>query len=565
MRISISLKLTALLCLFGLLLTGLASYYSLSSSRQILIDSAKRDLLIANQVMGRNLQLRLQSFSNDARLLANQSQPVDILLDKPDNHTEAKELTHLFTGMLEAQPEYQRIRLIGPQNYGLELLSVDRNGPLPSQELKERGHFPYVFKTLQLPQGSQFFSDISLHGADTNNTLTLQLANPVWDSQQHAIGVIVLSIDIEELFKRLQGELPGYYQIFLADRGGELLLNPEYANGRNKRRGPSVLLQEQIPATQSLIGGRTDSLLAALPYKRNQPPRLATFTRLEIGSGNTQTTLILGLAIPEEHILRASNELDDRMTQIIIGLSLLSLLLSLWLARALLRPLNQMGLAISQFTRNFGLYPLPVRRNDELGQLARDLRNMQEKILAQIRDLNEHHLAMQRMAHHDALTGLPNRRLFFDRLEHAVANARRSGKQVGLLYADLDHFKEINDNFGHAVGDEVLCTVARLLDSVTRDGDTVARLGGDEFIILFDEVEDGSVLVSIAKKLLAHLQNRMLIGGHDLQVKASLGISLFPQDGEDAESLVQLADQAMYSSKRDGRNKITTAKGTPLR
>ena len=163
------------------------------------------------------------------------------------------------------------------------------------------------------------------------------------------------------------------------------------------------------------------------------------------------------------------------------------------------------------------------------------------------------------MAHIDPLTGLPNRRLFFDRLEHAISNAERSGKLLGLLYVDLDHFKEINDTHGHAAGDEVLSNVAHLLVSVTRSGDTVARLGGDEFVILFDEVESRATLLGIAQKLLSLLQNRLLIDGKDLQVRASLGISLYPHDGSDAQTLLQNADRAMYSSKRSGRNTITSS------
>ena len=560
MRVSLSLKLTALLCVFGLLLTGLATYYSLSSSKQIVVASAKRDLLVANQVIGRNLQLQLQNFSNDAQLLADQSQPQDILLNHAERAEKTRELAQLFRSMLAAQPEYQRLRLIGAENFGMELLSVDRNGRVPDSALKERGHFPYVFKALKLKPGNQFLSDISSHNAASDDSLKLQLANPVWNDSRQAIGVIVLSIDIEELFQRLQEELPDYYQIFLANSDGLMMLNPEHSTAKRKVRGPSVQLQEQIPQTQRLISAETDRLLVALPARHKQPPRLASFTRIEIGSGETKTPLILGLAIPEEHILQASHALDERMIQLVTGLSLLTLLLSLWLARTLIRPLNQLGQAISQFTQNFSLAPLPTRRNDELGQLARDLRKMQEKILAQISQLNANHIAMQRMAHDDPLTGLPNRRLFFSRLEHAIANAERSGKQVGLLYADLDFFKEINDTYGHAVGDEVLRTVAGLLSSVTRSGDTVARLGGDEFIILFDEIEDSKTLISIAQKLLSYLQNRMLIKGHDLQVKASLGISLYPRDGTDAETLVQSADKAMYSSKRDGRNQISMAK-----
>ena len=249
--------------------------------------------------------------------------------------------------------------------------------------------------------------------------------------------------------------------------------------------------------------------------------------------------------------------------QIVIALSVLTLLLALLLARALTRPLNQIGQAIARFARNRSLHPLPTGRRDELGSLARNLRDMQEEILRQISELNENRIELERLAHHHPLTGLPNRRLFFDRLEHAIANAKRSGKRVGLLFVDLDHFKEINDELGHAIGDEVLCSIARLLSSITRGGDTVARLGGDEFIILFDQIEDGKILSGIAQKLLGHLQNRLLLGGHQVLVQASLGISLYPEHGDTAESLVQNADKAMYSSKRDGRNRVSLAHHEP--
>ena len=557
MNISISVKLTAILCLFGLLMTGLASYYSLSNSKQILLDAAKRDLLLANQVLGRNLQLKLQGPANNVRLLADQPQPLQILLDTADKARDSIALTRMFEAVIEANREFLRLRLISAQQHGLELLSVERSGQQTAGALKERGHFDYVFKTLQLVPGEQFMSDLTPQSMDANGALTLQLASPVWSEQ--AIGVIVLSFDVTALLERLSSELPINYQVFLANSQGKLLLDPDQAERQGNVSGPNMLLQEQLPVTLPLVQGQIDSLLSELPEKYNQPARLATFTRLVIGQGNSQTPLILGLAIPEEHILQASHELDQRMIRIIFGLSLLSLLLSLWLAKTLLRPLNQISHAISHFTDHLAFLPLPTKRRDELGKLACELREMQENILAQINELNQNHIEMHRMAHDDALTGLPNRRLFFDRLEHAISKAKRSGKLLGLLYVDLDQFKEINDTHGHAVGDEVLRIVARMLTSASRESDTVARLGGDEFIILFDELEDRRALLNIAKKLQAHMQNRIFINGHDLQITASLGISIFPQHGADADALVQSADKAMYASKHIGRNRITIA------
>ncbi len=558
MKSSLGKKLTILLCLFGFVLSGLASYYSLSNSKQILVDAAKRDLLVANQVLGRNLQISLKNFANDLKVLSTQSQPADVLLNGSNNAHEAQELTRLFASMINAHPEYLRIRLIEAQNHGLERISVDRLGPSAAQNMHELGHLPYVFKTLTLVPGQQFFSEIAPSRLDPENSLTLHLASPIWSNEQQVLGLIVLSIDVKTLFERLQAELPDYYQVYLANSRGELLLNPERSKDQSPNQGVGALLQTQLPATLALLSGERDSLISALPQERGQPVRLASFTSVVIDS-DANINWLLGLAVPEKHILQASTELDQRLVQIIAVLSGLTLLLSLWLARTLIRPLNQIGVAIAHFSNNLSLYPLPTQRKDELGKLARDIRAMQQKILAQISELNANQIELERMAHNDPLTGLPNRRLFFDRLQHAISKAERSNKLVGLLYVDLDHFKEINDSHGHAIGDEVLRSVARLLGSVTRSGDTVARLGGDEFVILFDEVEDGASLLSIAQKLLGLLQNRLLIGGKDLVVRASLGISLYPRDGQDAQSLLQNADRAMYNSKRDGRNKITIA------
>ena len=557
MKLSLGNKLTLLLCLFGLLLSGLASYYSLSSSKQILIAAAKRDLLVANQVLGRNLQISLENFANDLKVLSTQSQPVDVLADMPRSNKELAELTQLFTSMLNAHPEYQRIRLIEAKNHGLERINVDRHGPVAPSALREKGHFPYVFKTLKLMPGQLFFSEIAPSRLDPDKALTLHIASPIWTNDQQVLGLVVLSINIKKLFSRLQRELPDYYQLFLANSQGELLLNPERNKSQAKVQGPSVMIQTQLPELLALLEGQSTNMLSILPAKREQPTRLAAFATVSIEAESKH--LLLGLAVPEEHILEASRQLDQRLIQIIVVLSLLTLLLSLWLARNMIRPLHQIGLAIAHFSENLSLQPLPTERGDELGKLARDIRAMQEKILTQIIQLNSNQKELQRMAHNDPLTDLPNRRLFFDRLQHAISNAKRSGKLLGLLYVDLDHFKEINDTHGHAAGDEVLTNVAHLLGSVTRSGDTVARIGGDEFVILFENIENRATLLGIARKLLDLLQNRLLIDGKDLQVRASLGISLYPQDGSDAQTLLQNADRAMYSSKRSGRNTISSA------
>lgn len=157
-------------------------------------------------------------------------------------------------------------------------------------------------------------------------------------------------------------------------------------------------------------------------------------------------------------------------------------------------------------------------------------------------------------AHYDALTGLPNRVLFMDRLEQAIIKAKRNGKKVALFFIDVDKFKYINDSYGHQVGDEVLKIVAERLGSAIREGDTLARLSGDEFTMIFEELNDSRYLASMAHKLLEIIKQPMLVDDHEIYLSLSIGIALYPDDTKSASDLLKYADTAMYKAKESGRN-----------
>jgi diguanylate cyclase (GGDEF)-like protein len=157
------------------------------------------------------------------------------------------------------------------------------------------------------------------------------------------------------------------------------------------------------------------------------------------------------------------------------------------------------------------------------------------------------------MAHHDALTGLPNRALLTDRVGQAIARARRGGGKLALLFLDLDRFKNVNDSLGHAVGDQLLVGVAARLTASRREVDTVARLGGDEFIISLPDVAGAAEAAGIATRILADLATPFMVAGHELHADASIGIALFPDDGDSPEMLVRNADTAMFHAKESGR------------
>ena len=158
------------------------------------------------------------------------------------------------------------------------------------------------------------------------------------------------------------------------------------------------------------------------------------------------------------------------------------------------------------------------------------------------------------MAHHDMLTGLNNRFSLKDRLEHALAVARRESARVALLFIDLDRFKVINDTLGHHVGDELLIHVSRRLRQCVRESDLVARLGGDEFVVMLSGIEHSSSVAMVAEKLVMRVGEPYPVGAHTLYTTPSIGIAIYPMDGEDGETLMRNADAAMYHAKSAGRN-----------
>lgn len=203
-----------------------------------------------------------------------------------------------------------------------------------------------------------------------------------------------------------------------------------------------------------------------------------------------------------------------------------------------------------------------VRRPDGeviwLSESSRMVRNQQGPVLVEgvIEDITQRKLSeinLHRRAHFDDLTDVPNRTLFFDRLEHFLESARRYGHRMAVIFIDLNEFKQVNDSFGHQAGDEVLRGVAERFKQRVRASDTLARLGGDEFGVLLSAVEDVRSAEKVAQDLLAALEEPFEIRGERHMVGATLGISLFPDDAAEPEELLHKADVAMYAAKRAGK------------
>jgi diguanylate cyclase (GGDEF)-like protein len=189
-------------------------------------------------------------------------------------------------------------------------------------------------------------------------------------------------------------------------------------------------------------------------------------------------------------------------------------------------------------------------------------------IVRDITDRKRVHERIEQLAHHDFLTKLPNRALFKDRLERAIAIADRNEGRVAVLFLDLDGFKAVNDELGHEAGDSLLCEIARRISGVIRHSDTVARVGGDEFTVILNEIGTAQDVSVVAGKILTAVGIPFAVAGQQCRIGASIGIAIFPDHARAHDALLRAADASMYAAKQAGKNTFrfhdAVAPGIPL-
>jgi diguanylate cyclase (GGDEF)-like protein len=237
--------------------------------------------------------------------------------------------------------------------------------------------------------------------------------------------------------------------------------------------------------------------------------------------------------------------------QIIVSAALLTFFASvilLLLLKKLLAPLDTAGLAMRRMTDGSEpLTTLPIQRRDEIGQLIQNF----NKLVVERKVVEE---KIEFIAHHDALTGLPNRLMIQKRFDEAVEYAQQHELRVGLLFLDLDNFKTINDSLGHVVGDELLKVIGDILQDCVRETDTVGRLSGDEYLIVLRDIPDAAAINMVLNKIQKQFSSPIIIEGRELLTSASVGVAVYPEDGLDFASLYKKTDTAMYQAKDTGKN-----------
>ena len=353
------------------------------------------------------------------------------------------------------------------------------------------------------------------------------------------VAIATTLADTPHLPRRL--ESGGLGNFFYVDNQGQIVAHPD----------------------ASRIGQRLDAWPATLPEV--EPPFRET---VELVSESGEMVRVRALAdgifavvaVPRGTLVAAG----QRIGLMVAASTLLAVLLSagallLMLERLVVSPLSRLGAAARRIGTGGPLQSIDVGGSLEMEALADTFRTME-------RDLNEAAEQARRLAYHDQLTGLPNRTMLLKHLGSAIATARRHDQRLAVVFLDLDNFKQVNDTLGHAQGDRLLVEFSGILRQCLRDedvvarsgidatGQVVARLGGDEFTILLTSIHDALDAGQVAERLLSALENPITVGEHQHHLGASIGITLFPDDGLDAATLLKNADLAMYQAKEIGKN-----------
>jgi diguanylate cyclase len=566
MKLSIAKRFALVLAAVGILAAGLTGYYAYHASRELLLRAAEDRLLTSTRVLVRAVVTALQKGGQDVLLLGSHPRTVAALTMPASRERAAAEddVATLFIAMLKTRPDIYQLRLIATADHGMERVRVDRDeGGLirvRRDDLQEKGHYPYVVETLRAPLGTIYVSSPVInheHGAHAGEDKpSVHLATPIHAADGKPIGLIVANADLNWVFRLLASDLPEGIGLYLTNRHGDFLLHPDASQAFAFDRGKRILIQDQFPDTARLFDRQTDHVVTTALAAATS---VAAFVRQPVNQPHDEAFFVLGLAQPTAMVLSDSDALGTAILRIVFAFSVLSLILAILLARAVAEPLKQMVRAVQRFAVAQERAPLPITRQDEIGVLARSFDEMQLKIEAQVNTLQAKQLELDHLASHDPLTGLPNRRVFLDRLEHALTRAQRGESRLAILFIDLDHFKEINDSLGHAVGDVMLLAVADRMRNTVRAADTVARLGGDEFIILVEDIESLDSVAMVARKIIESLAHPVWYQNHPLAVGASIGIAIYPQDGTRTTEVIASADQAMYHAKLSGRNRYCFA------
>lgn len=461
-------------------------------------------------------------------------------------------LLRAFASYQRAYPDYYEVRYLLPDGYEA-VRRVD--GQVPN--LTETEGQTALFQRLAAA-GDSVYTEVAVNPDNGEVALyagkPLRLRDPTVDpilAEPLLRGYLIITVRLTQLAQQLASPHFGKDGIlFVTDASGQPLVQDSSARqvsaspGEDMRPPPGELdrqlLRQAIDRPQ----------LTHLPW-------LGQTVHLHVRE--LHPGLYLYGALPQQ----AVQEITSTLGRIVIGITVLSMItfagaLFIALRRLVLQPLHRLQNVAQQIGRGQLDVDIACSGRDEMASLA-------QSFSAMARSLAESNNQVRFLAEHDSLTGLPNRRLFQDYLGKALAHAQRNGERLALLFLDVDEFKNVNDTLGHHAGDELLQQFAECLLGVVRAEDTigralpmpgemVARLGGDEFTILLAGLSEPTTAARVAQRILTRLEQPFVIGRQQFFIGASIGITVFPDDGASVADLVKHADLAMYHAKRCGKN-----------
>ena len=362
---------------------------------------------------------------------------------------------------------------------------------------------------------------------------------PLTDAAHATAGVLVgpMYLSDQNLFGQLEQTKVGKTGYFLVVSPGDRL----FVSSTDKRR-----IMQDMPAKG------VNPLLDRRVEQGFEGPGVTTNSRgietLSLSRNMKTTGWFVLAAVPTDEAFAPIVTLKRQIYLAALLMTLLMIVILRFVLAWQLAPLVDAGVRMRRMIESKEAFaPIPITRTDEIGEVVE---NFNQLVLW--RRVAEHQ--MEFLAHHDTLTGLPNRLLVQDRFEQAKAYADRAKLKVALLFLDLDNFKTINDSLGHTVGDALLKQIASRLGECVRDTDTISRQGGDEFLIVLPDLHDADAIAPVLAKIMEHLQQPFHAEGHELSTSVSIGIAIYPDDGSDFDTLLKKADMAMYRAKDAGGN-----------
>ncbi|MBA1443420.1 MAG: diguanylate cyclase [Chromatiales bacterium] len=460
-----------------------------------------------------------------------------------------------FKLLMEQRPDYLQIRYIGIVDGGREIVRVEWVGGniavVPDGDLQRKGQRDYVRETIRLQPNQQYLSRVELNKEHGSIVFPLQpvmrVAAPIHTKNGTVFGVVVINADFNALVDPFDAP-PANVSFIMADQKGDYLLHPDKDRRFSHALGGSPGLEKDYSTFKQML--RFHEGYEFQDLTEQSASLIETHLRYN-PLDQTQQIMVAAL-VSHDVINELSQGYGRRLTfGVVITVFLISIGMAL-LARRLTRPINQLTIAADRIAKGDEVRIPAIDRRDELGQMANAFQTM----------LNHLHATQQELEHlatHDALTGLYNRKALENRIEEELHRAARYNRSLSVFLLDIDHFKSINDTYGHLSGDSVLQCLAKELEVSIRKTDYVARYGGEEFIVVLPETPLQEAM-GLAERLRSSIAALSVPLDTDTKIKmtASIGVAAFPVHGQSWQDLLGAADVAMYAAKNAGRDQIKT-------